>query len=103
MKSLKMEGMSNATKLAWLKARGFFHDEPSLTVRAQNASPRDDGPQLLLTVGQVMRRLGIGRSHLYKILGRGELKSVKVGGCRRIPAQAVHDYIEGRLENAETM
>ena len=55
---------------------------------------------LLLTVNQAAELLGIGRSTLYELMDAGELKSVKRGASRRVPLQAVHDYVD-RLLAAE--
>ncbi|TMG06633.1 MAG: helix-turn-helix domain-containing protein [Chloroflexi bacterium] len=77
--------------------------ESSIAVSAPQATPRVDDRQLLLTVEQAQRRLAIGRSHLYQLLGRGELKSVRIGGSRRIPVAALDRYIERMLEDDETI
>jgi excisionase family DNA binding protein len=51
--------------------------------------------RLLLTVGEACVQLGrIGRSHLYKLLDSGELTSIKIGRCRRIPASALAAFVE---------
>jgi excisionase family DNA binding protein len=48
----------------------------------------------LLTVAEAARRLGIGRSHAYIYVLRGELESVKLGKSRRIPTEAVEDFVQ---------
>jgi excisionase family DNA binding protein len=50
--------------------------------------------RLLLTPEEVAEMLGIGRTKVYELLRLGMIESVKIHGCRRIPTQAVHDYIE---------
>lgn len=40
-----------------------------------------------------IERLGISRAKLYKLLGSGELRSVKIGKRRLIPEQAIIDFI----------
>jgi excisionase family DNA binding protein len=50
--------------------------------------------RLLLTPEEVAEMLGIGRTKVYELLRLGLIESVKIHGCRRIPTQAVHDYIE---------
>ena len=50
--------------------------------------------KLLLTVDEAAQRLGIGRSHAYIYVLRGELESVKLGRSRRIPAEAVDRFVE---------
>ena len=55
----------------------------------------DVGEQrLLLTVPESARRLGIGRSLLYELLATGEVESIHVGRLRRIPADALADYVD---------
>ncbi|WTK45934.1 excisionase family DNA-binding protein [Streptomyces sp. NBC_01520] len=47
----------------------------------------------LLTVEEAARRLGIGRTLCFHLIGSGQLESVPVGRLRRVPADAVHDYV----------
>lgn len=37
--------------------------------------------------------LGVTRAHIYTMMRRGHLASIKVGGARRIPAEALTDFI----------
>jgi excisionase family DNA binding protein len=37
---------------------------------------------------------GIGRTKVYELMRLGLIESVKIHGCRRIPTEAVHDYVE---------
>ncbi|MFG2901524.1 excisionase family DNA-binding protein [Streptomyces zaomyceticus] len=66
-------------------------------------SARLDGatdPNLaLLTVEEAARRLRIGRTLCYRLIGSGELESVPVGRLRRVPPEAVLDYV-ARLREA---
>ena len=47
----------------------------------------------LLTVVEVAGVLGIGRSKVYELLYRGELKSVKIGSCRRVRYSDLGDFV----------
>ena len=47
----------------------------------------------LLTVVEVAKLLGIGRSKVYELLYAGELKSVKIGGSRRVRYTDLGDYV----------
>lgn len=49
----------------------------------------------LLTPTEAARRLSLGRTRLYQLLGSGEIASVRVGKLRRIPARAVRAYVDG--------
>ena len=47
----------------------------------------------LLTVIEVAGVLGVGRSKVYELLYRGELKSVKIGSCRRVRYSDLGDFV----------
>lgn len=55
------------------------------------------GTKLLLDVSEVGRILGLGRSHLYGYILRGDLRSLKLGRRRKISREALRDFIE-RME-----
>jgi excisionase family DNA binding protein len=48
----------------------------------------------LLTVDEAAERLGIGRSHAYVYVLRGDLESIKLGRSRRIPAEAIEEFVK---------
>jgi excisionase family DNA binding protein len=50
--------------------------------------------KLLLTPVEVGRLLGVSRSTVYELLQKGELASLKVGGCRRIRLDALQAYLD---------
>ncbi|MFI6723207.1 helix-turn-helix domain-containing protein [Streptomyces atratus] len=50
-----------------------------------------------LTVAEAARRIGIGRTKLYEYVTSGEIASVKIGSLRRIPAEAVNDFLARQL------
>jgi len=49
--------------------------------------------KLLLKVDEAAHLLSLSRKMIYDLIGRGELASLKIGGCRRIPLRALHDFI----------
>jgi excisionase family DNA binding protein len=55
----------------------------------------DGDCELLLSPNEAARRLSLGRTRLYQLLGSGELASVQVGRLRRIPTRALRDYVDG--------
>ena len=57
--------------------------------------------QLLLSPVQAARRLGIGRSTLYLLLGDGQLESVHIGARRLVPVEGLERFVE-RLRRGET-
>ncbi|GGV06112.1 hypothetical protein GCM10010260_49480 [Streptomyces filipinensis] len=54
----------------------------------------------LLTVPEVMARLKVGRSKVYDLIRTHRLASIKIDGARRIPADAVRDFIQSQLVEA---
>jgi excisionase family DNA binding protein len=56
--------------------------------------------RLLLRVEEVARQLGIGRTKVFELIRSGELRSVKLGGARRVSATAVQAYI-AKLEGSD--
>ncbi|KOV87644.1 MULTISPECIES: excisionase family DNA-binding protein [unclassified Streptomyces] len=65
------------------------------------ATPVDDDPTLvLLKVEEAARRLRVGRTTCYALIRTGELESVTVGSLRRVPADAVPEYVT-RLRTAQ--
>jgi excisionase family DNA binding protein len=66
------------------------------------ASARTEAvPKLLLTPEEAAQALGIGRSHVYELLRRGQLKSVRIGACRRVPAAALDEFVASLQEALE--
>ncbi|MEV7613287.1 excisionase family DNA-binding protein [Streptomyces sp. NPDC089799] len=53
----------------------------------------DDPTLVLLTVEEAARRLRIGRTLCFRLIGSGELESVPVGRLRRVPPDALNDYV----------
>ena len=49
--------------------------------------------KLLLTPLEAARALGIGRSTVYELMRAGQLESVHIGACRRVPVEAVHNSL----------
>ncbi|MCW2608730.1 MAG: helix-turn-helix protein [Frankiales bacterium] len=43
--------------------------------------------------------LGIGRSKFFELISTGQIETVQIGRSRRIPAQALEDYV-ARLRGA---
>jgi excisionase family DNA binding protein len=50
-------------------------------------------PRLLLGIEEAARRLGIGRSLMYRLALSGEVESVHVGRLRRIPAERLAEHV----------
>jgi excisionase family DNA binding protein len=54
---------------------------------------------MLLKIEEVVRILSLGRSQVYKLITSGELRSIKIGRSRRIPRQALAEFL-AKLEAA---
>lgn len=50
-------------------------------------------PRVLLTVEAAAERLSISRSRMYLLIKKGDVFSVRVGKLRRIPSDALTDYV----------
>ncbi len=74
-------------------------NEPSADTVVRLPSGRGPLPEpernvrLLLSVEEAAQRLHIGRSTVYTLVAENQLESVKIGKLRRIPAQALEDYV----------
>ncbi|WP_405959155.1 helix-turn-helix domain-containing protein [Streptomyces sp. NBC_00868] len=55
---------------------------------------------VLLTVPEVMERLKLGRSTVYDLIRTRRLVSITIGRSRRIPADAVRNFIDHEIEEA---
>ena len=58
------------------------------------ANAEDDMDKLLLTPTEAAAALGIGRSKVYELMQTGQLQSVHIGACRRVPAEALYAFLE---------
>ena len=85
----------NARRIALTKVEERFgHARPdALTI------PEDDVDKLLLTPTEAATALGIGRSKVYELMQTGQLQSVHIGACRRVPAEALTAFLD-RLRTA---
>jgi excisionase family DNA binding protein len=56
----------------------------------------------LLTVKEAASRLALGRTTVYELIAKRELKSIKIGRARRVPESAVEQWIAQQVhEQAE--
>ncbi|MFF0445047.1 helix-turn-helix domain-containing protein [Streptomyces sp. NPDC004609] len=59
-----------------------------------------DGSAELLTVPEVMARLRLGRSTVYDLMRSRRLASISVGRARRVPVNALRDFIARQIKEA---
>ena len=57
--------------------------------------------QLLLTVEEAARRLGLGRSFTYEFIRTRQLPSIKVGGARRVLATDLVAFVQRLKEESD--
>ena len=48
---------------------------------------------ILLTPEQAAASLAIGKTKVFELLRLGELESVRISSCRRIPSEALQAYV----------
>ena len=59
-----------------------------------------DSEPILLTVVEAARKLSIGRTLTYELIGSGQLEVVHIGRATRVPIDAVHAFVERRRTDA---
>lgn len=51
----------------------------------------------LLTVNEAAARLALGRTTVYELIARRELKTIKIGRARRVPESAIEQWIARQI------
>ena len=66
-----------------------------MTVREETlvAESSITNDQLLVTPEEAARRLSVGRTTIYELMSRGELQSVNIGRCRRVPVSSLSLFV----------
>jgi excisionase family DNA binding protein len=59
--------------------------------------PDSREPRRLLTVEQARERLQISRGVIYRLINSGELRSICIGQLRRIPVEALDEFVAREL------
>ena len=72
--------------------------QPKRKAVGKSAIPRGrlNSPELvkvLLTVEETAHKLSVGRSAVYGLMRRGELRYITVGRVRRVPVDAVSEFV----------
>lgn len=57
--------------------------------------------EILFSVSEAARRLGIGRSLLYRLILERQVLSVKIGRSRRVPLCALEEFVKTKVAEAE--
>ncbi|MER6300685.1 helix-turn-helix domain-containing protein [Kitasatospora sp. NPDC001539] len=74
--------------------------EQSLLALVANCDTAPDPTLVALTVEEAARRLGVGRTTMYALVASGEVPSVTIGRLRRVPAEALKEYVAARAQAA---
>jgi excisionase family DNA binding protein len=53
----------------------------------------DPVDKILYTPTEAAQALGISRSTIYVLLASGEIPSVRIGSCRRVPVDGLRRYV----------
>jgi excisionase family DNA binding protein len=61
----------------------------------------DGSKQLLITIDEAARRLAIGRSHIYRQMQLGHLRSIRIGRSRRILESDLDAFVADLLDSPD--
>lgn len=57
--------------------------------------------KLLLRVNETAQLIGLGRSKTYDLIARGELPSIRIGKCVRVPADKLREWVNTQSVSGE--
>lgn len=75
-------------------ARSLFHTGRPGPIAPDPASA---APPQLLTTDQAAQRIQVGRCTMQALVISGEVRSLKIGRLRRIPPEALDEYVANKL------
>lgn len=58
--------------------------------------------RLMLRPAETADAIGVSRSKAYQLIARGEIPSVLVGGCVRVPVAALQAWIDRQVAERST-
>ncbi len=58
-----------------------------------NASTK--APRMLYSINETVQILGVQRTTVYELIGRGELETVKIGRRTLVPADSIEAFVAG--------
>ena len=67
------------------------------------APPTRDGEPWLLESREVAHLLGIGRTKTFQLIASGELPSIRLGRCVRVPAAALDSWISSKTKQPDNV
>lgn len=72
-------------------------EEPRVLGESGDQAPSG---RLLLTPEESAYAINVSRSQLWKMLASGEITSIKIGRCRRVPVDALRQWIADQVDAA---
>ena len=113
--------MNNITSIPFAFSKEWFEFQKFLDWKAQhqvdieltdlNKSSRtdkseskfnEDSLRILLTPEEAAKRLSVGRTTVYELMGSGQLDSVTIGRSRRIPTDALNEFVNRMRQGLTT-
>jgi len=95
IQSLRTAGLTpiaeDGNVVVWGSLPGPLREAPS---EASERPPTATPAGLLMTIADAALALGLGRSTVYELIGRGELEVVHVGRSARVPADALQSLVQ---------
>ena len=58
----------------------------------------ESSPKLLLTAVEAAEQLTVSRTKIYELMAAGTLRSIRIGRLRRVPVDALKDFIDGSVD-----
>ncbi|MGS0685535.1 helix-turn-helix domain-containing protein [Nakamurella sp. GG22] len=57
-----------------------------------------NAPKLLLTAVEAAEQLAVSRTKIYELMAAGTLRSIHIGRLRRVPVDALREFIDQSAE-----
>jgi excisionase family DNA binding protein len=67
-------------------------------MQAVERKPESVLAPLAVKVERAAELMGVSRAHLFRLIARGEIKTVKTGSRRLVPVRAVEEWLERQTE-----
>lgn len=75
-----------------------MNDADVIPLADVDAGDTDRTSDDVLTIEEAARYLKIGRTTMYALIRAGEVESVEIGRCRRVPLECLKDYVKRLLQ-----
>jgi excisionase family DNA binding protein len=64
------------------------------------AEHMNNNERMMLRPAEAAEAIGVSRSKVYELIAGGEIPSVRVGGCIRVPVAALREWIDRQLRKS---